>query len=109
MLKCSGYMAPEYFMSRIVTTKADIYSLGVIIMEIITGSKVNIFSFSSRTSCKHFVKRVRINELCLQIHHCWRMSHWYQHVSAGQNGAGTNVPVQYKAGTLVPASNPSRH
>ncbi|XP_039805048.1 homeodomain-interacting protein kinase 2-like [Panicum virgatum] len=36
-----GYMAPEYFMSRIVTTKADIYSLGVIIMEIITGSKIH--------------------------------------------------------------------
>jgi len=41
--------------------------------------------------------------------HCWRMSYWYQHVSAGPIGAGTNVHVQYKAGTLVPASNTSRH
>ena len=41
--------------------------------------------------------------------HCWRMSYWYQHVSAGQIGAGTNVPVQYKVGTLVPVRHTSRH
>ena len=40
---------------------------------------------------------------------CWRNAHWYQHVSAGQNGAGTNVHEPYKAGTLVPARNSSRH
>ena len=41
--------------------------------------------------------------------HCWRMVHWYQHVSAGPTGAGTNVLEPYKAGTLVPARNSSRH
>ncbi|OEL16925.1 G-type lectin S-receptor-like serine/threonine-protein kinase, partial [Dichanthelium oligosanthes] len=34
-----GYMAPEYLSGRIITTKTDIYNLGVIIMEIITGNK----------------------------------------------------------------------
>ncbi|CAL5053405.1 unnamed protein product [Urochloa decumbens] len=53
-----GYMAPEYVMGRIVTTKADVYNLGVIIMEIITGSKVNLFSYSSPTSWQDFVERV---------------------------------------------------
>jgi hypothetical protein len=60
------------------------------------------------------------------MYHCWRILYWYQHVSAGQIGAGTNVPVQYKAGTgqigagtnvpvqykagtLVPVRNTSRH
>ena len=52
-------MAPEYLIGRIVTAKADIYNLGVIIIEIITGSKVNIFSFSSPTSCQKFVDGVR--------------------------------------------------
>ena len=41
--------------------------------------------------------------------HCWRKQHWYQHVSAGQQGAGTNVHEQDPAGTLVPARNISRH
>ncbi|KAL6870575.1 hypothetical protein ACP4OV_014423 [Aristida adscensionis] len=34
---CNGYMAPEYLFRRIITTKADIYSLGVIIIEMTTG------------------------------------------------------------------------
>ncbi|CAN6177788.1 unnamed protein product [Urochloa humidicola] len=53
-----GYMAPEYLIGRIVTTKADIYNLGVIIIEIITGSKVNIFSYSSTSSWQDFVECV---------------------------------------------------
>ncbi|CAL5042250.1 unnamed protein product [Urochloa decumbens] len=53
-----GYMAPEYLIGRIVTTKADVYNLGVIIIEIITGSKVNIFSYSSPASWQDFVECV---------------------------------------------------
>jgi len=44
-----------------------------------------------------------------QFLHYWRKPHWYQHVSAGQQAAGTNVPKQYPAGMLVPARHPSRH
>ncbi|CAN6327073.1 unnamed protein product [Urochloa humidicola] len=33
-----GYMAPEFY-SRVITFKSDIYSLGVIIIEILTGQK----------------------------------------------------------------------
>ena len=42
MLRCSGYMAPEYISEGKITTKADIYSLGVVIIEIITGSKADL-------------------------------------------------------------------
>jgi len=34
-----GYMAPEFLRSGIITLRTDIYSLGVIIIEILTGSK----------------------------------------------------------------------
>nr|CAB3489942.1 unnamed protein product [Digitaria exilis] len=34
-----GYMAPEYYSTGVMTYKSDIYSLGVMIMEILTGEK----------------------------------------------------------------------
>ena len=35
--KCSGYLAPEYAMGGQLTMKADVYSFGVLILEIISG------------------------------------------------------------------------
>lgn len=35
--KCSGYLAPEYAMGGQLTLKADVYSFGVLILEIISG------------------------------------------------------------------------
>ncbi|TVU12383.1 hypothetical protein EJB05_46024, partial [Eragrostis curvula] len=52
-----GYMAPEYMFDHVITTKADIYSLGVIITEIITGEKINPVSFN-KTSCQGYVENV---------------------------------------------------
>jgi len=34
-------MAPEYALNRLYSTKTDVYSLGVLIMEIITGKPNN--------------------------------------------------------------------
>ncbi|KAL8223568.1 hypothetical protein R6Q57_019043 [Mikania cordata] len=36
----SGYMAPEYQIHGYLSTKADVYSFGVLILEIITGRRV---------------------------------------------------------------------
>ncbi|GJN04911.1 hypothetical protein PR202_ga22493 [Eleusine coracana subsp. coracana] len=49
-----GYMAPEYISANIVSKMADIYSLGVIIMQIITGRRIDV------TSCEDIVESVRI-------------------------------------------------
>ncbi|CAN6331711.1 unnamed protein product [Urochloa humidicola] len=38
LLGSQGYMAPEFY-SRVITFKLDIYSLGVVIIEILTGQK----------------------------------------------------------------------
>jgi serine/threonine protein kinase len=43
MLVCSGYMAPEYAMNGQFFVKSDVYSFGVLILEIISGKKVNSF------------------------------------------------------------------
>jgi serine/threonine protein kinase len=63
-LYCSGYIAPEYLIQGLISKKADIFSLGVIIIEIITGSKdYPYFQLDSpqsiATSCQHFTEEVR--------------------------------------------------
>lgn len=38
---CRGYMAPEYVVHGHLTEKADVYSFGVLILEIVTGLRCN--------------------------------------------------------------------
>ncbi|CAD5316000.1 unnamed protein product [Arabidopsis thaliana] len=40
-----GYMAPEYAWTGMFSEKSDIYSFGVILLEIITGEKISRFSY----------------------------------------------------------------
>ncbi|TVU49087.1 hypothetical protein EJB05_00378, partial [Eragrostis curvula] len=51
-----GYMAPEYINRGVITKKLDIFSLGVIIIEIITGRKD--YSDESETSSQEFIELV---------------------------------------------------
>ena len=37
----SGYMAPEYAMEGIFSTKSDVYSFGVLLLEVVTGIRMN--------------------------------------------------------------------
>ena len=37
---CSGYMAPEYAMRGQLSMKADVYSFGVLVLEIVSGRKI---------------------------------------------------------------------
>ena len=39
MVVFSGYMSPEYAMDGVFSMKSDIYSFGVLVLEIITGKK----------------------------------------------------------------------
>ncbi|XP_037467492.1 uncharacterized protein LOC119339605 [Triticum dicoccoides] len=59
----SGYMAPEYLIHGVVSMKADIFSLGVIMIEIITGCRdYPYFQLDSPqcivTSCQHYIVKV---------------------------------------------------
>ncbi|KAH6826124.1 cysteine-rich RECEPTOR-like kinase [Perilla frutescens var. hirtella] len=40
-ISCSGYMAPEYAMHGQFSIKSDVFSFGVLILEIITGKRNN--------------------------------------------------------------------
>ena len=36
---CSGYMSPEYAMDGVFSTKSDVFSFGVLVLEIVSGKK----------------------------------------------------------------------
>jgi len=40
---CSGYMAPEYAMHGYLTDKADVYSFGIVALEIASGKSNTMY------------------------------------------------------------------
>ena len=44
----SGYMAPEYAINGVVSIKIDVFSFGVLLLEILSGKKNNSRSDSDR-------------------------------------------------------------
>lgn len=43
MYECSGYMSPEYAMEGIFSEKSDVFSFGVLVLEILSGRKNSSF------------------------------------------------------------------
>lgn len=46
-LLSSGYMAPEYIVRGKLSEKADVYSFGVLVIEVVCGRRNNSFTQSS--------------------------------------------------------------
>jgi serine/threonine protein kinase len=44
VLVCSGYMSPEYAMHGRFSVKSDVFSFGVLLLEIISGKRNNCLS-----------------------------------------------------------------
>jgi serine/threonine protein kinase len=42
-LACSGYIAPEVLLEGVISIKSDVFSFGVVLLEIISGKKNTIF------------------------------------------------------------------
>jgi disease resistance protein RPM1 len=58
-----GYMAPEYLYRGEISTRSDIYSLGVLMIEITTGEKN--FSSEKDMSARDFVDKARLDFFCI--------------------------------------------
>ncbi|CAL5048330.1 unnamed protein product [Urochloa decumbens] len=56
-----GYMAPEYINRGLITTKSDIFSLGVILIEIVTGRKDKDYPDEAEVSSQEFIELVLNN------------------------------------------------
>ena len=39
MMFCSGYMAPEYAIDGLFSVKSDVFSFGILLLEIVSGKK----------------------------------------------------------------------
>lgn len=46
----SGYAAPEYVLNGQLSEKADVYSFGIVVLEIVSGQRSNNLSIESVTS-----------------------------------------------------------
>lgn len=55
-----GYMAPEYVVHGQLTEKADVYSYGILVLEVLTGKKSNS-SVSSSTESQSLISQVLIH------------------------------------------------
>ena len=77
-------MAPEYLMDGLITTKSDMFSLGVIIMELLIGSRD--YPQSSEAPFGHFVENVSGNSSA------W---HYFEHFSPLHSGTITMSHLIY--------------
>ncbi|XP_044961160.1 probable LRR receptor-like serine/threonine-protein kinase At3g47570 [Hordeum vulgare subsp. vulgare] len=59
-----GYIPPEYGMSKEISTKGDVYSFGVLLLQMITGQSPTDGKFSDGASLHEFVRRAFPDNIC---------------------------------------------
>ena len=67
MLLCSGYMAPEYRLYGQFSMKSDVFSFGVLVLEIVSGKKSNDNRHSENTG--DLLSFVSVRRLSVSIHY----------------------------------------
>ena len=51
----SGYMSPEYVLRGLFSTKSDVFSFGVLLLEILSGKKITEFYHSDSLNLLGYV------------------------------------------------------
>jgi serine/threonine protein kinase len=69
---CRGYLAPEYATCGQLTIKADVYSFGVLILEIISGRKCIDHELPPNDT--YLLEKVRFNLTYVSFVKCVEMS-----------------------------------
>jgi serine/threonine protein kinase len=65
-LQFSGYMSPEYAMDGVFSTKSDVFSFGVLVLEIVSGKKNRGFYHAELDlNLLRYVCMICINSLCV--------------------------------------------
>ena len=67
MMFCSGYMAPEYAIDGLFSVKSDVFSFGILLLEILSGKKNRGFIHPSQSL--NLVAHVSSQKHCLSILH----------------------------------------
>lgn len=65
-VSCRGYKPPEFIDKQVISIKSDIYSLGIIIIEIMTGTKYD--KYSEFSSSQEFIQHVREVNFCFHLY-----------------------------------------
>ncbi|QCE10854.1 cysteine-rich receptor-like protein kinase 42 [Vigna unguiculata] len=65
-----GYMAPEYLIRGQLTDKADVYSFGVLVLEVVSGRRNNVFREDSGSLLQTVWKLYRSNTLTEAVDPC---------------------------------------
>ena len=65
MSKCSGYIPPEYALRGYFSMKSDVFSFGVLVLEILSGQKIITFRGEDNVEEGLLNYVSTINYLCL--------------------------------------------
>lgn len=64
--ECSGYMSPEYAIDGICSTKSDVFSFGVLLLEIVSGKKNSSFhDYEGPIGLRAYVSSTSYNSVIL--------------------------------------------
>jgi serine/threonine protein kinase len=104
ILLYGGYMAPEYAMFGQFSTKSDVFSFGILILEIISGQKIT--SFCDAENMEHLLSYVCISIgtfLAMYTAFCLRIDIFMQAWRNWREGTTSNLidPTLMKGGPMA--------